>query len=93
MEYETYDWYNGQVAVAKTETGATEKADFRIPSSQHELVSRCSAQLENNDFKPNQCKWYQKASGRDERGKERCMYDKWGIMCDKIVNYDGKGIN
>ena len=87
-----YDWYNGNVAVAKTETGATEKADLRIPSSAHELVTRCSACLKTNDFKQTDCKWYVEASGLDEGGWTRCMYDKWHIMCDKII-VDGKGIN
>ena len=88
-----YSWYNNAVDVANdTETGAAGKASLRIPSSAHEMVSRCSARLQTNDFRQEQCKWYQRASGTDERGRERCMYDKWGYMCDKVV-VDGKGIN
>jgi len=60
-----YDWYNSQASIAKTETGATDKADLRIPSSAHEMVTRCSARLQTNEFKQTDCKWYVEASGLD----------------------------
>ena len=86
-----YSWYNAE-EIAKTETGVPENADLRIPSGQHEFVTRCSARLPTNNFEQSQCKWYKLGSGTDDRGNKRCMYDKWGYICDKLVIKE-KGIN
>ena len=84
-----YSGHTDAVEIANsTETGAPDKADLRIPASAHEMVTRCSAQMKTNDFQPSQCKWFC-ISSKDKRS---CMYDKWGIMCDKVV-IQGKGIN
>jgi hypothetical protein len=91
MEHDLYSWSNVE-EVANTETGAGNRADLRIPAGAHEMVSRCSAAMKTNEFRQEQCKWYRKATGTDEKGGIRCMYDKWGYMCDKLI-LNGEGVN
>ena len=81
----TYEW-DTEPITAEIET---HKADLRIPSGAHEIVSRCSATMETNEFQQSQCKWYRPAPGDSEKV---CTYDRFGIMCDKIV-VDKKGVN
>ena len=88
MTYEAFDWY-GAKNVAKTETGAVQKSDYRMPSvAQGELVCRCAANIKLNDFKQTGCKWYV-----DSKYRRCCMYDRFdGTLCDKVV-IDGNEIN
>ena len=82
FENTVYDWYGGTAVVAETKIAISEKADLRIPSSAHELVSRCSAVLKTNNLKQVDCKWFKKAPSSS---LTTCTYDRWGIMCDKII--------
>ena len=85
-----YDWASVK-SVADTETGIPEKQDYRIfpTPTGHSLVCRCSAHLETNDLKQIGCKWFVESRG----DKSDCKYDRFGIMCDKVTDEDGKGIN
>ena len=68
------------------------KPDLRIESTPHgNLVCTCSALNINNTYAQTQCRWYYRRS-YDKQAKT-CRYDRFGIMCDKVLDKDGKGVN
>jgi hypothetical protein len=72
------------------------KPDLRIIPHNHSdsLVCTCSARKETNTYVQSQCRYYKRHSyARDFDQDKICRYDRFGIMCDKVIDKDGRSVN
>jgi len=87
---DTYDWTD-VATVAATPTGVPAKSDHRVVPIGHggELVTTCGCRLATNNFRQKDCKWYAEV----QHITGHCKYDRFGILCDKVLDSNGKEIN
>jgi hypothetical protein len=84
-----YSWYSGQPAA---DIISKPRTDYRkIPvaypqiGGERDLCTSCQLPADKHYL---ECLWGDHSSGSD-----RCMYLRFGHMCDKVVDSEGKGVN
>jgi hypothetical protein len=93
-EDQAYSWYDGKPTsnVVSASIPDARKLPMNYPQGGggRDLSTGCRIDGNFRDPAGNlQCCWGQPSSG----DKHRCMYLKFGIMCDKLTASDGKEIN
>ncbi|MHA2402436.1 MAG: hypothetical protein ACXADH_05535 [Candidatus Kariarchaeaceae archaeon] len=91
---DAYSWYDGQpqADLVQTQIPDQRRLPVNYPQSGggRDLSTGCRVDGVWKDEAGNKtCMWGDKSSG----DKHRCMYFKFGCMCDKVVGTDGKELN